>query len=411
MRALTVAVVLGACALIPGATLALTASSSSPHPRDAVGRGQFGYTVALSGTGTTAIVGADTDDHHRGAAYVFVRSGRHWRQQGPKLTLSDKGAVGEPLMGQSVSISADGNTALVGGYVPDPGDASNDSGILGALIFTRDHGAWTLEATLTDDRENDDIDNGAMALSADGSSAIIGDDEGGSDGEGAAFVFTRHHGDWSTHAHELLPFHGTSEFEDFGQAVALSANGDTAVVGGKGDGFEQGAVWVYHRHNDIWTRGHKIVPRSSSTGSFAGSAVAVSGDGDTVLIGGYFDRDLFGSAWVYTRRPNGAWVQLGHKLHPAGNKREAAFGEAVALSRDGRTAVIGGPYDDINRGAVWLFARHPGGFRAQGQPRRIAGHGFLRFGRSVALSGDGRVAMAGSPNWHHRTGTVAVLQP
>ena len=170
-------------------------------------------------------------------------------------------------------------------------------------------------------------------------------------------------------------------------------------------------MWVYQRHNDIWTRGHKIVPRSSSTGSFAGSAVAVSGDGDTVLIGGFFDRDLFGSAWVYTRRPNGAWVQLGHKLHPAGSKREAAFGEAVALSRDGRTAVIGGPYDDINRGAVWLFARHPGGFRAQGRPRRIAGHGFLRFGRSVALSGDGRVAMAGSPNWHHRTGTVAVLQP
>ena len=144
------------------------------------------------------------------------------------------------------------------------------------------------------------------------------------------------------------------------------------------------------------------MPRSPSTGSSAGSAVAVSGDGDTVLIGGYFDRDLFGSAWVYTRRPNGAWVQLGHKLHPAGTKREAAFGEAVALSRDGRTAVIGGPYDDINRGAVWLFARHPGGFRAQG--RRAASPATA----SCASAAASRCRATGASRWPaRRTGITA----
>jgi UPF0716 protein FxsA len=65
------------------------------------------------------------------------------------------------------------------------------AGVLGALIFARHHGAWKLEATLTDDRENDNIDSGAMALSADGDTAIIGDHEGGSDGEGAVWVFKR----------------------------------------------------------------------------------------------------------------------------------------------------------------------------------------------------------------------------
>lgn len=411
MRALTVALAIGACAVIPGATLALTASSSSPHPHDAHGRGQFGYAVALSGNGTTAIVGAVRDDHRRGAAYVFVRSGNRWRQQGPKLRLAHKGAVHEPLMGRSVAISADGNTALVGGYLPDPAHPTNDGGVLGALIFARHHDRWLRVATLIDKRENNDLDIGAMTLSADGNTAIVGDDEGGSDGAGAAFVFTRHNGAWSNHGHQLLPVHATSEFEDFGRAVALSADGNTAVVGGKGDGFEQGAVWVYRRHNDIWTRGHKIVPRGSSIGSFAGSAVAVSANGDIVLIGGFFDRDLFGSAWVYTRRPNGAWIPLGHKLHPAGNKREAAFGEAVALSGDGRTAVIGGPYDDINRGAVWVFKLRGGDFVQQGTPRRYPGRGFLRFGRSVAVSHNGRVAMAGTPTHSHNAGAVAVFRP
>ncbi len=412
MRALTTTVTIACLALIPATGLALTASSSAPRPHGAVGKGQFGFSMALSGDGSTAIVGAQYDDHHRGAAYVFTRSGNRWIQQGPKLTIADKGDVEETLMGQSVSISADGNTALVGGYVPSgDGDTTqeDDEGMLAALVFTRTNGTWTLQGTLTDSRENTDIDQGAAALSADGNTAILGDDEGGSDGEGAAYIFSRRNGAWSPRAHELLPIHGASEFLDYGQAVALSANGDTAVVGGKGDGLEVGAVWAYRRHNGVWTTGYKIIPRSATTGSSAGSAVAVSDDGRTVLIGGYFDRDLFGSAWVFKRR-NGVWVQLGHKLKPTGTKREAAFGEALSLSGDGRTALIGGPYDDINRGAVWLFTRHGDDFRQQGRPRRIAGHGFLRFGRSVALSGNGRVAMAGSPTHDHNTGAVIVYQ-
>ena len=49
-------------------------------------------------------------------------------QQGPKLV--GTGAVGGALQGGSVSISADGNTAIVGGY--------NDNGSRGAVwVWTR----------------------------------------------------------------------------------------------------------------------------------------------------------------------------------------------------------------------------------------------------------------------------------
>ena len=69
--------------------------------------------MSLSADGNTAIVGGDDDNGDAGAAWVWTRSGGVWTQQGTKLVGS--GAVGTAAQGSSVSLSADGNTAIVGG--------------------------------------------------------------------------------------------------------------------------------------------------------------------------------------------------------------------------------------------------------------------------------------------------------
>jgi hypothetical protein len=38
-----------------------------------------------------------------------------------------------------------------------------------------------------------------------------------------------------------------------GASVALSADGNTAIVGGIGDNFNTGAAWVYTRSGGVWT--------------------------------------------------------------------------------------------------------------------------------------------------------------
>jgi hypothetical protein len=64
-----------------------------------------------------------------------------------------------------------------------------------------------------------------------------------------------------------------------------------------------------------------------------GQSVAMSGDGNTALVGGPQDHNLLGAAWVYV--PNsGVWVQQGSKL--LGNNAigdAVAQGWSVALSR------------------------------------------------------------------------------
>src|SRR5437667_81373 len=100
----------------------------------AVGIALQGYSVSLSADGNTAIIGGPNDNSIAGAAWAWRRSGGVWSQQGAKLVGS--GAVGPALQGYSVSLSADGNTAVVGGELDDAEAGS-------AWVWTRSGGGWT----------------------------------------------------------------------------------------------------------------------------------------------------------------------------------------------------------------------------------------------------------------------------
>src|SRR5437899_13108 len=103
----------------------------------AVASAQQGRSVAVSADGNTAVVGG-FNDSSSGAAWVYTRSGGVWSQQGAKLV--GTGAVGN-IAGQgfSVSLSDDGNTAIVGG--------EEDSGFAGAAwVYTSSVGVWTPQA-------------------------------------------------------------------------------------------------------------------------------------------------------------------------------------------------------------------------------------------------------------------------
>jgi hypothetical protein len=86
----------------------------------AIGLAARDSSVSLSVDGNTAIIGGQADhqiggsvSRWVGAAWVFTRSRRVWRQQ---TKLVGSGAVGSPtLQGFSVSLAEDGKTGIVGG--------------------------------------------------------------------------------------------------------------------------------------------------------------------------------------------------------------------------------------------------------------------------------------------------------
>ena len=145
-----------------------------------------------------------------------------------------------------------------------------------------------------------------------------------------------------------------------GHSVALSADGSTAIVGGTGDNSHSGAVWVYTRSRNVWTQqGSKLVGTGAVGPAQQGSSVALSADGNTAIVGGPLDNSNIGAAWVYTRS-NGVWSQQGSKLVANDAVGNALQGRSVALSADGNTAIVGGPYDNSQSGAAWVYTRSNG---------------------------------------------------
>jgi hypothetical protein len=302
----------------------------------ASGSAQQGISIALSADGNTAIVGGQLDNSNAGAVWIFTRSGGVWTQQGSKLV--GTGAAGNAHQGLSVALSGDGNTAIVGGY--------SDNSLAGAAwVFVRSGGVWSQQgAKLVGTSAVGGANQGtSVALSADGNTAIVGGDTDNSHA-GAAWVFTRSGAAWSQQGAKLVGT-GAVGTAAQGQSVALSADGNTAVVGGPTDNAVIGAAWIYTRNGGVWTQqGSKRVGNDAAGQSGLGSSVALSADGNTAIVGGAGDDSQFGAAWVFTRGA-GVWTQQGSKLIGSGVVGTAQQGSSVGLSADGNIAIVGAEQD------------------------------------------------------------------
>jgi hypothetical protein len=237
-------------------------------------------------------VGGWGDNSGTGAAWVYTRSGGVWTQQGSKLVGID--AV-QAFQGRSVALSADGNTAISGGY-------NDNSGTGAAWVFTRSNGAWIQQGDKL-------VGMGAVGPAAQGYS------------------------------------------------VALAADGITGGPFDNGP-FPGGVgtAWVFTRSGDVWPQqGSKLVGTGAVGAAYQGYSVSLSGDGSTAIVGGYADNSAAGAAWIYTRS-NGVWTQQGSKIVGTGSVgTEVQQGFSVAISGNANTALVGGIGDNSEAGATWVF--------------------------------------------------------
>jgi len=383
-----------------------------------VGNGWFGFRVALSADGNTALVGGHIDNSARGAAWVFKRSGSVWSQEA-KLAPTDE--VGNGEFGSSVALSADGTTALVGGR-------SDDGGKGAAWVFVRDPRLtrflpWRRQgAKLTADFSPEPGETkqfgASVDLTNDGNTALIGAPSssypGGANtgyqgGLGAAWIFTRSGGTWTKKGPLMNPFYSADA--QLGASVALSGDGSVALLGAPGNAGGRGAVWTFVDEvgfGYFQPTANGPLPPANLTGPLGfGQSVTLSEDGKTALVGA----PLFGQgiAWAYVSNPArvGSWT-LQRGFIPLDVAGKAALGSSVALSADGDTALIGGPQDASGRGAMWSYVRSGTNWDQLGTKKVEAGGevGAGTFAASVALAADGHSSFVGAPKHDGGVGAV-----
>jgi len=360
----------------------------------AIGSARQGYSVALSADGNTMAVGGPLDNSGEGAVWVFIRTGTMWTQQGSKLV--GTGAANGASQGWSIALSADGNTLAVGGYADAPIPFTFEGAV---WIFTRSGGIWSQQGSkLVGTGAVNPAEQGrSVSLSADGNTLAVGGQRDNTN-IGAAWVFTRSGGIWTQQGGKLVGT-GNVGTSRQGNAISLSADGNTMAVGGYSDNSVQGAVWIYTRSGTTWTQqGSKLVGTGNIGGADQGYSVSLSADGNTLASGGIRDNGFIGATWIFTRSGT-TWIQQGNKLVGANNIGASNQGWAVSLTGDGNTLAVTGPEDNTLVGAVWIYTRSGGNWTQTGPQLIGTGYGgsFPEMGYGVALSGNGNTLALGGP--------------
>jgi hypothetical protein len=231
-----------------------------------------------------------------------------------------------------------------------------------------------------------------------------------------------------------------------GFGTAISGDGNTMVVGApheasgaRGVNGNQndnsvdgsGAAYVFVRNGANWVQQAYLKASNPSMSAEFGHAVAISGDGNTIVVSAFWDPSKAtgvngdqndqsipqaGAAYVFTRR-GAAWSQQAYLK--ASNTGEAGtadtfgngdqFGFSVAISDDGNTIAVGAHSEDSNgingnqadnsmelAGAVYVYNRTNTTWAQTAFLKATNPDGGDMFGYSVALSADGRTIAIGA---------------
>ena len=318
--------------------------------------------------------------------------------------------------GSSVALNSTGTELLVGAS-PVPHGVSGTAAT--AYLYTLTSGQWQLTSTLSC---NQGTYLAAVALSADGNTAMV------TGGTGSCLYQAG--GGWVAAPAVVATFASSISAPT---AVALSSNGDTALVGiaagdpglGSVGVGHAGVAYLYQATGSTWA----ATPAPAATlyvngNNELGFAVALSGDGSTALVtdpftGSYPGCPSGGSGTGYIfQASGGVWaaspaVTATLISSSSLNDQCQRVGTSAALSADGNTVILGAP--QMSNGgtapSAFIFEASSGSWTAS--PSVTAdivspSTTTTTFGQSVGLSGDGLTALVGDPTSNEASVVQAV---
>ncbi len=290
------------------------------------------------------------------------------------------------------AVAIDGDTLVIGANQHRTARGAQAGAV---YVYVRyGDGQWLPQAQITAaDGHKTDLFGYSVAIAGD--TILIGAryvDLGGLSNAGAAYVFVRASGGTTWTQQAKLTAADAADGANFGCSVALSGN--TAVIGAFTDsaGFPQaGSAYVFARNGSAWSEQAKLVAADGAVGDELGYSVAL--DGDTAAIAA-FSADIApgtnnGAVYLFARDPGGSTWSQQQKLIASQTEAGASFGAGLAISGD--TLIAGAPFQDgpsgFNEGAAYVYVRSGAIWEQRDLLAAPDPDGTGAFGLSVALAG------------------------
>lgn len=238
----------------------------------------------------------------------------------------------------------------------------------------------------------------ALALSGDSNTVVFTapyNDEYGTN-RGKLYIYTRSGTTWTLEA-GISDFANTTAQPYAGMAVTLSYDGNTMLIG---DGrssvgaTNSGAVHVYVRSGTTWSRQARLQSSTVTTGDWFGKSVSVSGNGNVAVIGSESTNTVStnkGCAYIFTRTGT-TWTQQA-KLYTSDGANGDNFCLGVSMSRDGAYFIGGSP----NKGA-YVFTGSGASWSQQAKLTSSDGStgSFAALQHHISINADGTTAVIGA---------------
>lgn len=298
-----------------------------------------GLSLALASKFADAATGNVTDV---GAVSVYEVLNGQWIMRGAPIY----GADTNDLFGSSVSLSFDGNILAVG---------SSNGGYVN--IYDWNGSAWILRSTAGG--LGADAFGMGVTLNDSGDRLVIGShlaDPNGLNDAGVVVVY-----EWNGNAWVQLgnPIGGVGQNDESGYAVDMNSSGDTIIIGASGHDGDTGHARVFSWDGSNWIQKGQDLD-GASFGDFAGESVAISANGDVVIIGSPYDDGIAGmdTGSVSVYEWNGSsWIIRDGPVE--GGFMDDTFGLSVDINANGDIISVGGPgYDEgqaSNAGHVRMY--------------------------------------------------------
>lgn len=347
----------------------------------------FGQAVAISGDGNTIAIGAPGPGGGNGPdkVQIFTRSNdQDWSME---ATLTSPAGQGYGF-GHALALSQDGNRLVVG--CPDADTA---------FTFQRTGNTWT-KITTFNALVSGTAFGDSVAINPSGDWIAVGAPKD-PDNQGRAFVFQFNTSSQQYSGNPQFGNQDTFSGRSLGRSVALSANGSKAIVGAPGLGNTTSLVYVFQKQTFNYWPGDANWVFLLYSNSLAGSSIDLSSDDAGGAIGAPQAENGKGMVFPF-RNGDYGWESQSYGFElPVGSSPGDKLGTSVSAANGGQSIIAGAPGTNNSAGSFYSYERFDSLYQAHweksGETPNPDVETGAQFGAAVAISDDGKTAVIGAP--------------